>query len=289
MSSPAAVTTEGGFTPSFGATVTYSGGSIAAGGSATFVFTAVIDDSLTGAIIDNTATVTQATTLPGADPNERDEPDVDDNDTVTVPVDFGDLPDTYDTTSGEGGAGHVISGTLRLGSGVDAETDGAPSGDATGDTGDEDGIDRSNVPFDNWQPGNTATITATVNGSGGHLVGWFDWNNDGVFGPGEIINFGAVSDGDNALNVPIDGGYTTGNPLAVRFRLYDGDPGSPTPGGIAVGGEVEDYVWQFSPTAISLLNFNSAGSPVAPGYFIWLLLLLLSTSWLMLKALRFKK
>jgi uncharacterized repeat protein (TIGR01451 family)/fimbrial isopeptide formation D2 family protein len=58
-------------------TIRYTGGDIPAGASRTFTFTATLAGSLThGTVVPNVATVTQATTLPGSDPNERDEPDV---------------------------------------------------------------------------------------------------------------------------------------------------------------------------------------------------------------------
>ena len=56
----------------------------------------------------------------------------------------------------------------------------------------EDGIERH--PDYLWQPGNTVHITATVNGTDGYLVGWFDWNNDGdLDDTGEMEEFGSVS------------------------------------------------------------------------------------------------
>ncbi len=91
-------TTAAGFTfstvPSGGDTIVrYTGGSIAAGGSATFTFQMTLDASLLPSppALTNTATVTQATTLDSAaadgdDSQERDEPDVSDSDDLTVIV-----------------------------------------------------------------------------------------------------------------------------------------------------------------------------------------------------------
>ena len=70
-----------------GNTVTYSGGTIGVGESVTFTFTAVLTSAVQpGESIPNIATVTQATTLPGADPNERFEPTVNATDVIAVPV-----------------------------------------------------------------------------------------------------------------------------------------------------------------------------------------------------------
>jgi len=66
-------------------TVTYTGGDFAVGQVRTFIFTAELAGSLLhGTTLTNTATVTQATTLPGPDIGERDEPDVSGTDTVLV-------------------------------------------------------------------------------------------------------------------------------------------------------------------------------------------------------------
>lgn len=65
-------------------TVRYSGGAIAAGDTVTATFSAELTTGVVnGMLITNTATVTQATTLPGPDPNEREAPDVSDDDTLT--------------------------------------------------------------------------------------------------------------------------------------------------------------------------------------------------------------
>jgi uncharacterized repeat protein (TIGR01451 family) len=82
--------TAAGFTPAFTSgtgLVQFSGGTVAAGGSAVFTFTVALRADLQpGQTISNTASVTQATTLPGADAGERNEPTVNAADTVTVPA-----------------------------------------------------------------------------------------------------------------------------------------------------------------------------------------------------------
>ena len=82
------------FTASYNAgtgLLAYSGGSIASGGFVTFTLTLDLADSVApGATLVNTATITNATTLEGNAPGERDNPDPDndgsdtDNDSVTV-------------------------------------------------------------------------------------------------------------------------------------------------------------------------------------------------------------
>ncbi|MBC7084657.1 MAG: DUF11 domain-containing protein, partial [Firmicutes bacterium] len=87
-----AVSTPAGFT--FGlifdgskTTVRYTGGDIGVGQTVVFVFRAALASGVTpGATLNNTAVVSQATTLPGVDAYERDEPDVQASDSVTVIV-----------------------------------------------------------------------------------------------------------------------------------------------------------------------------------------------------------
>lgn len=104
-----ALTTPTGFTFSTSddgtnTTVTYTATQpFAVDASADFVFTAVVGDITAGTSYPNTATVTQATTLPGSDPNERDEPDVSDSDPfVGVGPDIG-VTKTDNVTSAQPG------------------------------------------------------------------------------------------------------------------------------------------------------------------------------------------
>ena len=201
----------------------------------------------------------------------------DSNDFGFYGLDFGDLPDSYDTTSGSGGAQHVIypagvTGRLYLGTAApDAESNGPASGDGTDDGADEDGVARTDGQ---WVPGNTVTITVDVAGASGALGAWLDWDGNGSFEADEFIDFGTLPAGANVLNlaVPNDGSYTAGTPVSARFRLFDpaAVPGGTLDavdfGGLAVNGEVEDYRWFFSPTAITLQGFavgNGGGVPAA--------------------------
>jgi hypothetical protein len=188
-----------------------------------------------------------------------------------VGFDLGDLPDTYNNTTftgsplgsgGEDGARHLVwpagtSGRLLLGTTVDVELDGQESGDTSGDdsggSDDEDGVDLGIT----WERGWDATIDVTVSGSGGYLVAWFDWNGDGDFlDVDEEHVYGNVAPGVNALTVAVPGSAV--DTVSIRFRLYAGDPGSPSPTGWAVNGEVEDYQHDTeNPTAVTLASFTA--------------------------------
>jgi hypothetical protein len=169
--------------------------------------------------------------------------------------DFGDLNTAYNKTlQSDDGARHKVSG-LVLGQLIDRELDGQPNTNASGDDlnnlDDEDGVLRS---AEAWTPGATVHISVTVSGGSGYLVGWFDWDESRTL---HKVDFGPVSQGENILPLVIPGGYTTGDAVNVRFRLYPTNPSDPQPTGDVNGGEVEDYLWLFKGTAVELAGFNA--------------------------------
>ena len=212
-------------------------------------------------------------------------------------ADWGDLPDTYNTTSAASGAYHTIDATNptpRLGTCVDAETNGVASGAASGDDGansaldfggacsdDEDGVQFVN----SWIDG-TGDVLVSVNGASACLNAWMDFaNNSGAAVAGGDTTFGdsagAISEwiiqnkvmavGLNQLvTFPLPANLAAGN-YYLRFRLtpnlgntatctddvtaYAG--GSATWAGAAKGGEVEDYVLNTAPLAVTLGNFQA--------------------------------
>jgi hypothetical protein len=100
-----------------------------------------------------------------------------DNDTFPPPEDpvfsdWGDVPNSYGTTEASNGARHYITvNGPYLGQDIQAETDGQPTTDATGDGSEEDGVtarasrsrSRSRTPraAPCSGPGSTGTATAT--------------------------------------------------------------------------------------------------------------------------------
>jgi hypothetical protein len=76
-----------------------------------------------------------------------------------------------------------------------------------------------------------------------------DWNGDGAFAnsaPERVFNQ-TLTAGATYLtfSVPSGAGYSTDDPLNVRFRVEDGSTVNPRPVGPGLGGEVEDYTWIF--------------------------------------------
>lgn len=207
--------------------------------------------------------------------------------------DFGDLPEVetsstpaYGITSlANNGARHV-PGNIYLGSGVDIESDGLASQYADGDDGygndDEDGGIRASSP--NKWIGGFGAVDVTVTGGPACLSAWMDvynsdtsdlgadgdFNDSGVNGAGNawsenVINNVPLSAGTHNLQFYLPDQAATYNVYA-RFRLLadadgDGDctdQAAPQLTGLIANGEVEDYMFEFDPTAISLQNFSAS-------------------------------
>ncbi|MCA9873866.1 MAG: carboxypeptidase regulatory-like domain-containing protein [Anaerolineales bacterium] len=205
----------------------------------------------TGSSNQNTGTVYETATI-----NNANVEDVDFG--FFLGTDFDDLPNSYNTNL-SAGAYHINTGladTLRLGPGIDLEPNGAPDPLAALDSYD-DGVIRDTAY--KWSPNTTVPLNITVSGGTGVVGAWFDWNDDGDFiDPGEFVSFGTLNSGTHTVSLDIPSGYTVGQPVYARFRVFD--PAT-IPGGTltaddylgrATGGEVEGYRWLFGVTAVSL-------------------------------------
>jgi len=173
-------------------------------------------------------------------------------DCMTPTYDYGDAPLSY------GFADHKIVNTLRLGALIDADTGNWGDGvDAANDASDDDtpgipagGVDDedSTAAFAALQDTDSAySIDTTVsNGTttAATLIGWIDFNRDGVFDNSEAAT-SAIPAGSN--NLPVTLNWTMTPPLVVgetylRLRLStDASVTTSTPIGSAVDGEAEDY------------------------------------------------
>jgi hypothetical protein len=157
--------------------------------------------------------------------------------------DFGDAPSPYPTLLADDGARHriVINGPA-LEDSPDAEFDGQPNSDATGDddtgSADEDGVSLPTFLFIGQS--NDITVSVTNVSSSAVLDAWFDFNDDGDWNDsGEHAISGlSISDGENTLSVSIPESAEESTSFA-RFRLSTA--GSSLPTGEAADGEVEDY------------------------------------------------
>jgi len=167
--------------------------------------------------------------------------------------DWGDAPDAaaaagYPTLSFNNGANHIIEGPwLGNDDGFpDAELNGQPEPDALGDDldieplfsiepsyDDEDGV--SIPPMYQGQP---ADIIVKINGGGGFVDAWVDFNKDMTWDSSEKICWWFLPDGTHTITFIVPDDSALGKTYA-RFRISD--EGSLPPWGSALSGEVEDY------------------------------------------------
>ncbi|WP_182865003.1 Ig-like domain-containing protein [Rhodopirellula sp. JC639] len=156
--------------------------------------------------------------------------------------DYGDAPDSYQTTVAAGGPSHGITAGLGLGVEVDRETNGIPTANALGDDlnniDDEDGVQLLS-PLGPGGTANFSVVTRNTTGEPAFLQGWIDFNANGVFDASEqVFKDVQLGAGTSTLAVNVPSSAVVGSTYA-RFRY------SPTPGlgvgGEADAGEVEDY------------------------------------------------
>jgi hypothetical protein len=197
---------------------------------------------------------------------------------ATSLYDFGDLPAGYNVTGAEGGPRHV-TGSLHLGTSLDAEADGthsaagsanADDNDATPD--DEDGVTRQpsftgGATHGGWTNGTVATL------NGGHLEIIIT---GGSGYPQVFVDFGSglteVTLRDifgNPLPMPLAAGthqvyfdippgtFDGSNPIAIPVRVRLSSAGGLTANGDAPDGEVEDYIWNFGPNAVVISDVDT--------------------------------
>ncbi|MBL4659683.1 MAG: hypothetical protein JKY19_04955 [Alcanivoracaceae bacterium] len=196
--------------------------------------------------------------------------------------DLGDLPDSYGTLSASAGPSHTVDtgALLMLGSCVDTELDGSPSINANGDdltvgtttvglcVDDEDGISAFPVLTEIATSYTIPVANITVDNSSGSITtlhSWLDFDGNGQFEADEytssVVNIGAISPSSDLVWTGSGvSGLTAGSTYA-RFRLTS-DPmiNASTPGGLAINGEVEDYLV----TVITAQDWGDAPDPTYP-------------------------
>ncbi|MGQ9504528.1 MAG: GEVED domain-containing protein [Thermogutta sp.] len=167
-------------------------------------------------------------------------------------LDYGDAPSAYGTLLADNGARHLTTSGLRLGALIDAEPDGRPSANATGDdtylSDDEDGV----IFTTPLAVGTQATVTVTASAAG-KLDTWIDFNADGDWDdPNERIFTGrSVDAGANVLTFDVPSTAVLGKTFA-RFRLSR--TGVDSPYGFAMDGEVEDYAVDITESVVQVVK-----------------------------------
>ncbi len=145
-------------------------------------------------------------------------------------LDLGDAPDApYPTLPGNDGARHVRTGTLHLGTGVDAE------GEPRTDDGD-DGVTFTTPVV----AGATTTVTVSATAAG-VVDAWLDHNADGDWDDADeqVLTGHAVAAGANHISFAVPATAPPGAATWARFRLSSAGGLAST--GLAPDGEVEDY------------------------------------------------
>jgi hypothetical protein len=204
-------------------------------------------------------------------------------------VDWGDLDSPYPTMLADDGARHaIVSDAPYLGSvAPDSEDDGQPNATATGDDlngvpNDEDGVARAaglGHPYGGWtnglvSNGQGGAVDVTISGASACLGAFLDVSS-GTLIPAQLRdNTGAVIVQPLAVgsytfyfNIPPGTFPGSGEDIVVsgRFRVTSPVGGDCTGSaaysatGLADDGEVEDYVWSFSPTAVTLRGLLARG------------------------------
>jgi len=205
---------------------------------------------------------------------------------------FGDLPVSY------GSASHIPNG-LRLGRDIDAESTAQSSPDAQGDNildiDDEDGVIRrtgvGNPAHGGWTngtvaSGNGGSMDIEINGGSGYPQVFIDWGS----GLSEVT---LRSNTGTALSMPLAtgthqvyfdvpdntfDGVTDNIPLPIRVRLStSGGLTATGPATVVQGGEVEDYIWGFGPTAVTLTALKADNNTSLIFVTAGILLLLVSS------------
>lgn len=174
--------------------------------------------------------------------------------------DFGDAPESgfnYPTTLASNGARHLGGGSMWLGTSVDAEADGLPTSDASGDGNDDDG-----VTWPSLVQGAVQTVDFAITAAGtGYLNAWIDFNADGDWDDvGEhILVDGSVTNGANSFSVEIPVSAVPGMTFA---RVRVAETAGYLAAGLAATGEVEDYHVAISSPPLSLKSSGSLYFPM---------------------------
>lgn len=177
-------------------------------------------------------------------------------------MDFGDAPSAqgYPTMLAANGARHRVVTGIRLGAGIDAETNGLPNATATGDDtrvlDDEDG-----VLLPAGVPAGVSTPISVIASTNGFLDAWIDFNGNGSWADAgdQVFTGRALIPGTNSLLLNIPSTAVAGTRFA-RFRFSTA--GGLAPDGLANDGEVEDYQITIVPTIDLVLGMIESQDPV---------------------------
>lgn len=169
--------------------------------------------------------------------------------TTIADIDFGDAPLQYPT------AGHWISNDLRLGNSVDADSADQVTSGIEADSSDN-GVTFINSTFNGGLDLEIDVVNTT--GQPATLIGFIDLNGDGLWTANETMTTSVSSSQTVAMTFA---NITSADSLVGRFRITS--DASVSSAGIALDGEVEDYVFTVVPTSIETSGLETE-SPILP-------------------------
>ncbi|WP_161794270.1 DUF6923 family protein, partial [Demequina sediminicola] len=176
---------------------------------------------------------------------------------TSIPVDFGDAPNSYGTTLSVDGARHsliepdgaeipdVFLGSPGAPGAADSEFDGQPDMGARGDDNTADADETGLPQGTTFEMGSAVSLTVDVTNNSDDVAtvaGWVDLNGNGVFAADELAT-GTVpaNAGESTTILTFDAATTFDASTYVRLRVVPGTWADPQPTGPAAGGEVEDH------------------------------------------------
>jgi hypothetical protein len=178
--------------------------------------------------------------------------------------DFGDAPASYDPIATDK-ATHEYDCNLRLGATFDREWDKTASVNASADGSDEDGIAAVTL-----LPTGMVTYVQNVQvynntGANATLIGWLDYNGDGVFGSTEAVSITVASSASVQTKTLAWAGIPVSLPIGsstfLRIRVTSSANGMTVNNATHwfANGEVEDYrVFVDAILPVDLLSFTAA-------------------------------
>jgi uncharacterized repeat protein (TIGR01451 family) len=214
---------------------------------------------------------------------------------VTQGADWGDLPEPqHPTLAASNGPRHLITSPLRLGRQVDAEGNGQPDASARGDDNngvpdDEDGVDALPGLTGFWDEGTVAggfggSLEIIISGGSGVPEVFIGFNGGALAAitlrdaTGAPLPTTPWLPGTYQVYLDIPAGAMGGSPtIPVRVRLSSAGGLAAT--GPAPDGEVEDYLFQFTPNAVAVSELSA--EPAGQWPFLMLGIVLGLGAWLL--------
>jgi hypothetical protein len=181
-----------------------------------------------------------------------------------------------DVSAGDGAGSYGAAWHLPGGPRLGVQATYAPTWVTDNSDAGDDGVVQSGT----WTVAGGGAVEVTVTGSDGYVSGWIDWDGSGAYGDAageEVFTNELVEAGQSrTLSFGIPAGTSLSQSLSARFRVYDSPQtrAAPAPTGGAGSGEVEDYVWSSTPTAVTAGSVG-VGTGRSPAPLLALLLLAL--------------